>query len=113
MNNTFQGGRVKIANDILAKVTREAALEVVNVKEVLNGADFVNYEKFTTTDSNKGLKIAAKDGLVRIDIRLIAGSNNNIAMTAEEVQKNITEKMEIITGLAVVEVNVFVESILG
>lgn len=113
MNTNFNGGRVKIANDILAKITREAALEVPNVNEVSNGTDFVPYEKFTTSDSNKGLKIAVKEGLIRIDVRLTVGLLENIGLTAEKVQKNITEKIEIITGLTVIEVNVLVEAVIG
>ena len=35
MDNTFTGGRVKIANTIIEKVVREAAMEVTGVAELL------------------------------------------------------------------------------
>ncbi len=111
MNQGFSGGRVKIANDILAKITREASLEVKGVAEVVTGHDFVSYEKFATTDSAKGIKIAAKDGQLRIDIRIITTGAEDLAKTAEGVQQNVAEKLEVITGLRVVEVNVFIEAI--
>ncbi len=111
MNEGFTGGRVKIANEILAKVTREASMEITGVADVLAGYDFVAYDKFSTTDSAKGVKIATKDGQVRIDVRLIAAHPDELSEIGEKVQRNIVEKMEVITGLTVVEVNVSIESI--
>lgn len=111
MNQGFTGGRVKIANEILAKIAREAAMEINGVSEVLSGYDFVSYEKFATADSVKGIKIATKDGQIRVDIRIELEHAEELAVIAEKVQHNIAEKLEVITGLHAAEVNVFVESI--
>lgn len=113
MDNTFTGGRVKIANSIIEKVVREVAMEEADVAEVLAGHDFVSYDKFTTTESYKGVKLAAKDGQVRADLRLIVHNTEDITRVAESVQKKVAEKLDIITGLRVVEVNVFIEGIKG
>ncbi|MDI9501779.1 MAG: Asp23/Gls24 family envelope stress response protein [Tissierellia bacterium] len=113
MDNTFTGGRVKIANTIIEKVVREAAMEVTGVAELLPGHDFVSYDKFTTTDTMKGVKIATKDGQVRIDLRLIAHNAEDLTKIAESAQRNITEKLHVITGLRAVEVNVFIEGLKG
>ena len=109
--NHFTGGRVKIANDILIKITREAALEVNGVHEVVNGQDFVSYDKFATSDTSKGVKIGSKDGQLRIDVRVVAETSHDLAALGEKIQQNIVDKMQVITGLTVVEVNVYIESV--
>lgn len=113
MDKGFTGGRVKIANNIIEKVVREAALEVAGVAEVLNGHDFVSYEKFTTTESHKGVKLATKEGQVRSDVRMIAHNAEDLTRVAEAVQQNVADKLEVVTGLHVVEVNVYIEGLKG
>lgn len=113
MDNTFTGGRVKIANHIIEKIIREACMEVPGVAEVLSGQDFVSYDKFTTTDSSKGVKLATRDGQVRIDLRLEVLGAEDLTKVAEEVQHNVSEKLAVITGLKVIEVNVTIEGLKG
>lgn len=113
MDNTFHGGRVKIANSIIEKVVREAAMEVAGVADVGPGYDFVPYDRFTTTESNKGIKLATRDGQIRTDVRLAVSHAEDITKVAESVQLKVVEKLQAITGLRVVEVNIYVEGLNG
>lgn len=111
MSNQFRGGSVKISNDILEKITREATLEIEGVHSVGAGHDFVSFEKFTTVESHKGLKIAVGQGKLRIEVRVVLEAVESIPSVCEAVQRNVVEKIRVMTGLEVVEINVHVESV--
>lgn len=108
MSDNFEYGEVKIANDILDQITREAVLEVagvyVNDEGDLSQFSYKNPFKIETRVVNERI-------YVDLEINLKLGAN--IQKTVRKVQENVKRQLETMTGLEVSSVNVVVGKLLA
>ena len=100
----FKKGRVRISNDIVKLIACEAAMDVEGVTHLIteNGVavDEIN------DNAMKSVDMQIIRNTVILDINICVDYNTRINVVAREVQENIKNKIEIMTGLHVTTVNV-------
>ncbi len=112
MNNTERSGlainheaTVKIAAIATMEVEGVAALgrrpmELSNIKSFLSGA---------RNDSSTSVGLTVDNGALILNVYIKVKDNVKVKSVAEEVQKNVKDKVQSMTGNAVASVNVYVE----
>ncbi len=110
-NEKVKYGTVKIANDVVAIIAGLAATEIDGVAGMSGGmtADFT--EMLGMKSLSKGVKVEVGEKEAAIDLFIIVEYGSKIAEVASEVQRNVKNTVETMTGLSVIEVNVNVQDV--
>ncbi|MDR0879889.1 MAG: Asp23/Gls24 family envelope stress response protein [Clostridioides sp.] len=96
-------GQVKISNDVIATIAVISALEVEGIETSTTFADKLL--------KNNGVKVLVEEDFVSVDIAIIVKYGKSIAEIATQVQENIKNTVETMTGLVVSQINVLVQGI--
>ena len=101
---------LKINEDVLAKMASLAAAEVPGVHAL--STKVVSLKVVASGGLGKGVKASvASDGEITLDIHISVKQSANVKEVAEQVQKNVKEKVQNMTGSAVSRVNVHVADV--
>ncbi len=102
-------GRITIANEAIAQIVAETALEcygVVGMKGSLRGR--LARGRRTRT---RGISIRRDDGDVTIDLHVVVEYGLNLAEVASSVRNRVAYEVERLTGLPVRAVEVHVDDV--
>lgn len=102
----FNNGSVRISNDIIDQLIAESALQVEGVEDVI-GYKNKKIEK----NKKEGIVAVVKDNTIKVGLTVILKSGTELQKVAENVQKSISEQIETMLGIKVLEVNVFVKDL--
>ena len=97
-----QGGKVVFAEDVVATIASLAAGDVEGV-HAMSGTAMEGY--------TKGIRVEVGTEECAVDLSLIIKYGYRIQEVAKKVQQEVKNAIETMTGLRVVEVNVFVNAI--
>lgn len=104
-------GSICIHNDVIAVIARQAAAEVQGVVElpgdILDGIAGMIGKK----SMDRGIRVTVDGESVGIDLTVILAHGVKIPQVAWELQKNVKESVEEMTGKLVSAVNVIVQGI--
>jgi len=106
-------GRTTIANGVVAKIAGLAAREVEGVHDLVStslGQTVAGIARAVTRTGGQdhGVSVEVGQREAAVDLRLIAEYGVNIPSVADEVRRNVTHRVESMTGLTVKEVNISV-----
>lgn len=104
-----EGGSVRIHNDVVAIIAGIAASEVEGIAGM--GGGFSLAEVFGQKTMKKGVLVEIGQGEAAIDMFVVVEYGRNIPEIAMEVQRVVKKKVEAMTGLTVIEVNVIVDGV--
>lgn len=93
-------GEVKIASDVVATIAGFAANEVEGVDSMSGNI------RFGVKNRSKGVRVTMEGECVRVDIHLNMKYGYSIPEVVEQVQERVSQQIETMTGLRVIEVNV-------
>ncbi|MCI5839835.1 MAG: Asp23/Gls24 family envelope stress response protein [Peptoniphilaceae bacterium] len=101
----FKNGTVRISNDIIDFIVKSAAEEV-------NGVFSVS-ENSSSSKNNGVSKVKTKilNSDIFTNIEVVLNIGHDVLDTVKEIQKNVKNQVETMTGLSVKEVNVKVDKI--
>ncbi|MCL2376668.1 MAG: Asp23/Gls24 family envelope stress response protein [Defluviitaleaceae bacterium] len=105
-------GMINIENEVVARIAGMAAMECYGVvgmaaKSVKDGlVHLLKIESLT-----KGIRINEGDKNINIDLHIIAEYGTNITAICESLMSAVKYKVEEICGLAVGQINVYVEGL--
>ncbi len=102
----FNNGSVRISNDIIDQLIAESALQVEGVEDVI-GYKNKKIEK----NKKEGIVAVVKDNTIKVGLTVILKSGTELQKVAENVQESISEQIETMLGIKVLEVNVFVKDL--
>ena len=110
--NATQGGKIIFAPDVIATIASFAAAEVEGVVGMAGGVvegitGMLNAKKSMT----KGIKVEVGEEEVAVDLSVIIRYGYKLHEVCTKIQTGIKNAIETMTGLRVVQVNVFVQSI--
>lgn len=108
-NNEY--GTVKISNDVVAIIAGVAATEVEGVAGMSGGITGGITEMLGMKNLSKGVKVEVGDEETAIDLYIVVEYGSKIGDLGEEVQKNVKDTVETMTGLNVIEVNVNIQGV--
>ncbi len=105
------GGRIVFANDVIATIAALAAADVAGVAGMNGGVVEGITEKLGRKSLTKGVKVEVGQEEAAVDLTVIIQYGYRIQEVCANVQAAVKNAIETMTGLRVVEVNVYVYSI--
>ncbi len=109
--NRSELGIMKIADEVLAMVAGIATLEVEGVAAMSGGLAGGIAEMLGRKNLAKGIKLEESGQGLKIEVNIIVEFAVNIPRLTGEVQQQVCERVERITGARVAVVNVNIESL--
>ena len=111
-NNSTQASSVKIAPDVVATIAGVSASEIKGVAGMCSTfaggiAEILGAKK----NASKGIKVEIKDKSTIIDMFIIVEYGVRIPELAWEIQENVKNNVETMTGLSVEKVNIHIDAI--
>ncbi len=105
-------GEIKISDDVVSICCINAAVKTEGVHE-LSGGFMGNLQKNLRGSQSpfSGIKINREDDSVTVDVSIIVDFNVKIPQVAWEVQVNVKNDIEEMTGLKVKAVNIHVQGV--
>lgn len=111
MNEWKDNGIVRIADDVVAVIASIATLDTNGIASMSGGIAEGIAKRVSGRHVQKGVLVTVDQHKASIDLRVIIGFGNKIDQVCKEVQLNVKETVENMTGLVVDTVNVRVEGI--
>ncbi|WP_232696095.1 Asp23/Gls24 family envelope stress response protein [Brevibacillus daliensis] len=101
-------GKIQIAPEVLEIIAGLAAAEVDGVAQMTGGlvGDFV--EKLGRKSAGRGVRVEVGSREAAVDVSIIVKYGFRIPEVARNIQDNVRNGIEAMTGLNVVEVNVHI-----
>ena len=111
-NACEEKGNVKISVDVVATIAGIAANEIEGVAGMCGSiaggiAEFLGSKKSAT----KGVKVEIQGDVATIDLYVIVDYGIRIPELAWEIQENVKESVESMTGLLVEKVNIHIDGV--
>jgi uncharacterized alkaline shock family protein YloU len=104
-------GNIKISDEVVGVIAAKAATEVNGIYKMSgNVADEVN-KLLGKRNSTKGIKVEVGEKECTVDAYVVVEYGVPIPLVAGDVQQNIIRAITEMTGLKVVEVNVYIQDI--
>ncbi|GIQ68707.1 alkaline-shock protein [Xylanibacillus composti] len=106
-----QGGMIRISDDVVATIAGLAALETSGVAAMSGGISEGLAKRLSGKQVQRGVTVEVGQLEAAIDLRIIVQYGSKIHEVCRELQENVKEAVENMTGLTVVEVNIKVEGV--
>ena len=106
------GGRIIFANEVVATIAALAAADVQGVAAMSGGVVEGLTEKLGKKSVTKGVKVEVGTEEAAVDLSVNIMYGFRIREVCENIQNAVKTAIETMTGLRVVEVNVFVQAVI-
>ena len=106
-----EGGRIVFADDVVATIAALAVSDVEGVAAMSGGMVEGITEMLGKKNITKGVKVEVGSEEAAVDISVSIKYGYKIKDVCEKIQLAVKNAIETMTGLKVVEINVFVQSI--
>lgn len=105
-------GNIKISTDVISTIAGVAAAEINGVRCMYSTFAGGIAEMFGSKKSaGKGVKVEMEDSGVVIDLYIVVDYGVRIPELAWEIQENVKNNVETMTGMSVEKVNIHVEGV--
>ena len=104
-------GNIRIADDVVKTIAAKAAVDVEGVYKLAGGVVDEVSKMLGKKRPTNGVKVEVGEVECSIEVYLVIKYGYKIPEVAEEVQKAVLEEVSKLTGLKVVEVNVYVQNV--
>ena len=112
VTNEAEGGKINISNEVIASIAGIAATEIEGVAGMAGSVASGIAEKFgAKKNPQKGVKVTVSPEGAVIDLLIVVAFGVRIPELAWEIQENVKNSVESMTGTEVLRVNVFVEGV--
>lgn len=111
MSADNQGGAIRISDDVVSTIAGLAALETPGVAAMSGGISEGLAKRLSGKNVQKGVSVEVGQLEAAIDLRVIVNFGSKIQDVCRQLQANVKDAVENMTGLNVVEVNVKVEGV--
>lgn len=109
---TKVNGSVKIHPDVVAQYAGQEAMECFGIVGLGAMSKREGIARILKPDwLKKGVSVRFNDGKIQIDFHIIVAYGVSIQAVAENLREMVSYKLESFTGMAVEEINVFVEGV--
>ncbi|GAC41642.1 Asp23/Gls24 family envelope stress response protein [Paenibacillus popilliae] len=108
--NTHEGN-IRISDDVVATIAGLAALETPGVAAMSGGLSEGWAKRLSGRNVQKGVSVEVGQVEAAIDLRVIIMYGMPIQEVCRQLQMNVREAVQNMTGLNVIEVNVKVEGV--
>ena len=110
-NNHDNKGTIKIADEVVSIIAGIAATEVKGVAGMSGGVTGGIVEMLGRKNLSKGVKVEVGEKETSVDLYVIVEYGERIPEVAWNIQENVKQAIENMTGIEVVEVNIHVQGV--
>ena len=111
MSEKSQSGVIRISDDVISSIAAFATLATPGIASMSGGLSEELTKRLNGKSAKKGVFVEVMESEVVIHLRVIVNYGATIQDVCLDLQENVREDVENLTGLRVVEVNVRVESL--
>ncbi|MGG1553226.1 Asp23/Gls24 family envelope stress response protein [Paenibacillus ferrarius] len=111
MSEDNQTGLIRISDDVVSTIAGLAALETPGISGMSGGISEGLAKRLSGKNVQRGVSVEVGQVEAAIDLRVIVKYGSRIQDVCRDLQENVREAVENMTGLNVVEVNVKVEGV--
>jgi uncharacterized alkaline shock family protein YloU len=111
MSELMDTGNIRISDDVVSTIAGLAALETPGIAGMSGGISEGLAKRLSGKNVQKGVSVEVGQVEAAIDLRVIVHYGSKIQEVCRDLQINVREAVENMTGLSVVEVNVKVEGV--
>lgn len=111
MSDMIETGLIRISDDVVATIAGLATLETPGITAMSGGISEGFAKRLSGKNVQKGITVEVGQVEAIIHLRVIVQYGSKIQEVCRELQYNVREAIENMTGLRVVEVNVKVEGV--
>jgi uncharacterized alkaline shock family protein YloU len=111
MSENNDAGLIRISDDVVATIAGLAAIETPGVVAMSGGMSEGLAKRLSGKNVQKGVSVEVGQVEAAIDLRVIVNYGSRIQEVCRQLQENVREAIENMTGLTVIEVNVKVEGV--
>ena len=104
-------GEVQIADEVVAIIAGLAATEVEGVASMAGNITNELVGKLGMKNLSRGVKVAVQENEVTVELSLNMSYGYSIPKTSAKVQEKVKSAIESMTGLSVVEVNIYIAGV--
>ncbi|MFH1961259.1 MAG: Asp23/Gls24 family envelope stress response protein [bacterium] len=104
-------GSVKVSDEVIATIASVAATQIEGVAGMSEGIVDGLAKIITGGQATKGIKVSVGEEEAAIDISVIVEYGHSIAEIGRKIQEGVKNAVESMTGLKVVEVNVYIQGV--
>ena len=104
-------GQIKIADEVVGIIAGLAAIEVEGVAGMSGGLAGDISEMLGKKSLSKGVKVEVGEKEAAIDLYIIVKYGIKVPEVAWEIQENVKNTVESMTGLNVIEVNINIQGV--
>ncbi|KKC46897.1 MULTISPECIES: Asp23/Gls24 family envelope stress response protein [Paenibacillus] len=112
MAEDLQTGLIRISDDVVATIAGLAALETPGIAAMSGGISEGLAKRLSGKNAQKGVSVEVGQLEAAVDLRVIVQYGIPIQEVCRQLQLNVREAVENMTGLNVVEINVKVDGVL-
>lgn len=105
------GGMIRIADDVVAVIAGLTASKIPGISSMSAGITEGFAKRVSGKNLTKGVHVEVGEQETAIDLRVVIEYGKSIPAVCRELQYEVKEAVENMTGLHVVQVNVKVEGI--
>jgi uncharacterized alkaline shock family protein YloU len=111
MSEPLQTGLIRISDDVVSTIAGLAALETSGIAAMSGGISEGLAKRLSGKNAQRGVSVEVGQLEAAIDLRVIIQYGSKIQDVCRDLQENVRDAVENMTGLRVVEVNVKVEGV--
>jgi uncharacterized alkaline shock family protein YloU len=111
LSDKSQSGFIRISDDVISIIAGLAALDTPGIASMSGGISEGLTKRLSGKNAKKGVFVEVMESEAAIHLRVIVNYGTKIKDVCLDLQENVREAVENLTGLRVVEVNVKVESL--
>ncbi|WP_068774536.1 Asp23/Gls24 family envelope stress response protein [Paenibacillus sp. FJAT-26967] len=111
MAEDIQTGNIRISDDVVATIAGLAAVETPGIAAMSGGISEGFAKRLSGKNVQRGVSVEVGQVEAAVDLRVIVLYGSRIQDVCRELQLNVQEAVENMTGLRIVEVNVKVEGV--
>jgi uncharacterized alkaline shock family protein YloU len=104
-------GEVRVANDIVEKIVHQVASEIDGVTEVGTPSSPGIIQLLGLVTRNRGINVEVGTKQVAIDLEIEVEYGSSIPDIVRGIRRNVTQKVNDMTGLEVIELNIRVNDL--
>ncbi|MGD9677225.1 MAG: Asp23/Gls24 family envelope stress response protein [Vulcanibacillus sp.] len=104
-------GKIKIESDVVSMIAGLAAVDTEGVANMSSGITEEITKRVSGKNISKGIRVEVGEKETAIDVRITVKYGYKLHEVAKNLQQNVKEAVESMTGLKVVEVNVYIEGV--
>lgn len=112
MTETLDSGIIRISDDVVSTIAGLAAVETPGVAAMSGGISEGFAKRLSGKHVQRGVSVEVGTTEAAVDLRIIVTYGVQIHEVCQQLQGNVKEAIENMTGLKVVEVNVKVEGVI-